>query len=148
MKLGLVLLLAIQASMSVMQTYVSSWNYPGALAMWEIASYPKPQLSVHLDPETAMTGACRFLEQPWIRYNKSETLKWPKDYQHFDVVISAEERKGEGWTVWRQIRGYGGFQRSREWRVEKREDALQLGPVVMRLPVLLTLHHQTMDRQQ
>jgi alpha-1,6-mannosyltransferase len=101
---------------SAFALYISSYNYPGGVAITEFSTHyaelrrqdpamPLPYL--HIDVMPAMTGVCRFLEyMPDWRYSKTENLT---DFSEFTHLLSPH-RDIPGFTpIFFPIKGYETF---------------------------------------
>jgi alpha-1,6-mannosyltransferase len=74
----LIIAILAQFTASLGMVYVSSWNYPGGEALrklHDIYATANSNVSVHIDPQAAMTGVSLFGEwrRPQWKYSKNET---------------------------------------------------------------------------
>lgn len=108
---------------SVGVSLVSSFNYPGAHALNYLhasAEGSKPDIRVHMDTLSCMTGVTRFLQIPqtgthgtrWF-YDKTEDeerLLHPSFWNQFDYVLAERPEKAiGGWEVMYTVEGFTGF---------------------------------------
>ncbi|KAJ3154925.1 dolichyl-P-Man:Man(7)GlcNAc(2)-PP-dolichol alpha-1,6-mannosyltransferase [Geranomyces michiganensis] len=116
---ALALYAVIHFALSLGMLYVSSFNYPGGLALMQvndrIGKLPSASSShVHIDVATAISGASRFGQRQDFQtvYSKAEGLKadeeyWDAGYTH---LLSAEPgiHAPERWRIGLVIEGYSG----------------------------------------
>lgn len=126
--LGLVISIPASLAISTGLLYISSLNYPGAVALQrlhDIADGSKGIVLVHLDNLSCQTGVTRFQERPsassvldtrvktiW-NYDKTEDpdqLLDPRFWRRFDYVLAeGPERVIGKWTIVEEIEGYAGI---------------------------------------
>jgi alpha-1,6-mannosyltransferase len=118
--LVVVLVLGASIAASVGLAYISSMNYPGAVAinkMHERADKLNTPLKIHLDVAACQTGICRFLEShPLITYHKDENvtnfdrftyrITDRRSIYEFDVDRDKEFVNGRQWQAVDTILGF------------------------------------------
>lgn len=142
------------------KTFVSSYNYPGGVALAEFhdyihSEYGRPPvlptgnpLVVHLDVLTCMTGASRFgqlydeavFRTNYIVYNKAEDPdSLSEQWQTFDLLITGVDiaksklpcKQGYHWEQIRAIEGFAGFNMAPVFAtVERLKKREFAGPIV------------------
>ncbi|KAF9955678.1 dolichyl-P-Man:Man(7)GlcNAc(2)-PP-dolichol alpha-1,6-mannosyltransferase [Mortierella alpina] len=115
---------------SLMQSIISSRNYPGGVALQRLHELELDHFAaatVHIDGAAAETGCSRFgevgsgLDQslfsseypyyPWT-YSKDESHRTPRDYLHYTHLLTAKpEFHRHDFEVLEQIDGYAGLRR-------------------------------------
>ncbi|CAG8518960.1 9315_t:CDS:2 [Ambispora leptoticha] len=82
----------------IFMVYASSCNYPGGYALRRIHVIERnvPQVKLHLDVYTAMTGASRFgqLRDDWT-YSKNESHSDPSDYIIYSHLLTSDPQTHE-----------------------------------------------------
>lgn len=121
--MGLVASTAASFVASLGMALVSSYNYPGAQALiylHDSAEGSKPDIRVHMDTLSCMTGVTRFLQIPratnrgtrWL-YDKTEDeerLLHPAFWNQFDYALAERPEKAIGsWEVIHTVQGFAGF---------------------------------------
>lgn len=119
--MSLCLLASIAGSFIVsgVQLAVSSYNYPGGMALTALHSLPSsiaPPGIVFLDNLSQQTGVTRFLQYPpgsgWI-YDKTENatlLQTPEFWQHLDYALMEHQEHAIGkWEVISTVKAFGGI---------------------------------------
>ena len=121
--LGLLASTVASFATSLGMSLVSSFNYPGAQALnylHALAEGSKPDIRVHMDTLSCMTGVTRFLQIPQTRtygtrwfYDKTEDqkeLSYPSFWNQFDYVLAERPEKAiGGWEVIYTIEAFAGF---------------------------------------
>ncbi|KAJ2123994.1 alpha-1,6- mannosyltransferase [Coemansia sp. RSA 720] len=104
---------ALSLVIAATMTFISSYNYPGghALALLH-AIEPSPNVSVHIDTFSAMTGVCRFgqLRADWV-YDKSEGLDLDQ-FGNFTHLLTSDPKSHmkHGFDIIGTQYGYSGIQ--------------------------------------
>jgi len=128
LSLALVGSTAVSFAVSMGLLAISSFNYPGAVALsrlHEIADGSKSHLNVHLDNLSCQTGITRFLQVPppsspfarrnetvWIydKTNDPEQLLTPAFWQRFDYVLAENPEHVIGkWEILETINAFAGI---------------------------------------
>ena len=121
--LGLVVSTLASLVASIGMSLVSSFNYPGAQALnylHDSVDGSKPDIRVHMDTLSCMTGVTRFLQiaetrstgTRWV-YDKTEDeerLLHPAFWNQFDYVLTERPEKAIGaWEVMHTVEGFANF---------------------------------------
>lgn len=148
---GVIAGIVLQLCSSFTMVYISSWNYPGGVALQRLhelvdtngtkgknmhthlslrclfAQIHRVLVNVHIDAESAMSGISLFGEQnrPRWRYSKNEMHKVPSDYDPYTHLITANPtfhgEDGRRFTVLDVIYGFDRIQ-FRVGRQQRRKD--------------------------
>ncbi|KAF9276986.1 dolichyl-P-Man:Man(7)GlcNAc(2)-PP-dolichol alpha-1,6-mannosyltransferase [Mortierella alpina] len=122
--------LGLSVISSLMQSIISSRNYPGGVALQRLHELELNHFAaatVHIDGAAAETGCSRFGEvgsslnlsssssvyphYPWT-YSKDESHRSPKDYLHYTHLLTAKpEFHRHDFEVLEQIEGFAGLKR-------------------------------------
>ncbi|KAF9574050.1 dolichyl-P-Man:Man(7)GlcNAc(2)-PP-dolichol alpha-1,6-mannosyltransferase [Mortierella alpina] len=111
---------------SLMQSMISSRNYPGGVALQRLHELELDHFAaatVHIDGAAAENGCSRFGEvgmssfsseypyYPWT-YSKDESHRSPRDYLHYTHLLTAKpEFHRQDFEILEQINGYAGLRR-------------------------------------